>query len=386
MGKWDHRPNRNRKFFHQEKLPSPTPLPFHPQPPSLSEFRRDGIPQWEKEYCTLIGSIPWWKIVEAKNQMYSSSNVLNWDDSAGEEAFQNAKSCFWADINSLQCDISLPAPDIYIDEIDWNPVIDPDIMKEVDREYFCPDDEGNDELGQKKRKTEHSSMVPLDGKNCLPDTLTNPWECDNMQSCGNSQTQVQGWNQGNKHISLVNGDDNPWERGITQSNERRENPAWEDNRDNSWRSSQMGKSSLTKNWDDGGNPWARDSPSVTHAKDCNGWANPLNKSWGSNQLETKNSYNGKNPWVCDPSQSNEASMNDRGWRDGGGEERHWKRCQRNNLDCRIKSNGRGARNDGGQKRGHSHQYIAGYQNSRLEGGDCQTGGYWRRENNRKRFS
>ncbi|PRQ54962.1 hypothetical protein RchiOBHm_Chr1g0319371 [Rosa chinensis] len=386
MGKWGHRPNR--RFFRQEKLPSPFPLPFHPQPPPPSEFWRDGVPQWEKEYCTLIGSIPWWKVVDAKNYMYGSSNVLNWDDSAGEEAFQNAKKRFWADINGLHCDISLPDSDIYIDEIDWNPFIDPDIVKEVDREYFAPDDgdgEGNDKLGQKKRK-EHSAIIPLDGHNCLPDNPTNPWECDNMQSSGDLKNEAEGWNQGNNHTDLVSGEVNSWERLITQSNERMENTAWED-RDKSWRWNQMAKNSLSKNWDDGGNPWARDCQGFTHVKVNNRWGDPLNKSWGSNQPETKNLDHGENPWECGPSQYNEALTKDRGWKDCGG----WKQCdsrinQRNNLDFRIKGGRWGTTNHSGQKRERSHQYIAGSQSSRFQGSDCQTGGYWRRANNRKRLS
>lgn len=47
-------------------------------------------------------------------------NVVKWNDSASEEAFNNAKHRFWANINGLPCEISLPDPDIYIDNIDWN--------------------------------------------------------------------------------------------------------------------------------------------------------------------------------------------------------------------------------------------------------------------------
>lgn len=331
----------------------------------------------------MIGSIPWWKVVDSKKYMYGNNNVLNWDDSAGEEAFQKAKKRFWADINGLHCDISLPASDIYIDEIDWNPFIDPDIVKEVDCEYFAPDDgEGNDKLGQKKRKTEHSAIILSDGHNWLPDTSTNPWECDNLKN------ETQGWNQGNNSTSLVNGDDNPWERGMTQSNERMENTAWEDSRDKSWRWSQMGKDSLSKDWDDGGNAWERDCQGVTHVKGKNRWDDPLYKSWGSNQPETKKMNCGENPWECGSSQNKKALMTDKGWKDCRGDDRHWKKCdshnnQRNNLDFRIVSSGWGARNDGGQKREHSHQYISGHQSSRFQGSDCQTGRYWRRENNKR---
>lgn len=66
--------------------------------------------------------------------MYLYENIVQWNDSAGEEAFQNAKNRFWAKINDRPCDISLPDPDIYIDEIDWNSSIDPELILDLERE------------------------------------------------------------------------------------------------------------------------------------------------------------------------------------------------------------------------------------------------------------
>ncbi|XP_022153948.1 uncharacterized protein LOC111021336 isoform X2 [Momordica charantia] len=70
--------------------------------------------------------------------MYLYDSVVKWNDSAGEEAFHNAKSRFWAKINGLPCDISMPDPNIYIDEIDWNCSVDPDLLLDLEREPNPP--------------------------------------------------------------------------------------------------------------------------------------------------------------------------------------------------------------------------------------------------------
>lgn len=57
--------------------------------------------------------------------------VQEWDDSGGLEAFQNAKFRYWAKINNRQCDIPLPDPDLYIDEVDYNAVIDPEVVVDL---------------------------------------------------------------------------------------------------------------------------------------------------------------------------------------------------------------------------------------------------------------
>ena len=90
---------------------------------------KDGVPLWEKKFCSLVGTIPWGKIVDTKNIMFCHKNILSWDDSAGEEALQNAKKRFWAKMNNLPCEISLPDPDIYIDEIDWSTKIDHELIR-----------------------------------------------------------------------------------------------------------------------------------------------------------------------------------------------------------------------------------------------------------------
>lgn len=64
--------------------------------------------------------------------MHLHNNVVQWNDSAGEEAFSNAKKRFYAEINGLPCDISLPDPNKYIDQVDWNSVIDPKLLSDLE--------------------------------------------------------------------------------------------------------------------------------------------------------------------------------------------------------------------------------------------------------------
>ncbi|KAE8702621.1 U4/U6 small nuclear ribonucleoprotein PRP4-like protein-like [Hibiscus syriacus] len=103
------------------------------------------VPTWEKKFCTLVGSVPWWKLLETKRFMYLYDNVVQWNDSAGEEAFHNAKNRFWAEINGLPCDIRLPDPDSYIDKIDWDSEIDPELLLDLEREPKVPDEKDKSE-------------------------------------------------------------------------------------------------------------------------------------------------------------------------------------------------------------------------------------------------
>ncbi|PQQ02801.1 bifunctional endo-1 4-beta-xylanase XylA-like [Prunus yedoensis var. nudiflora] len=283
------------------------------------------------------------------------------NDSAGEEAFQNAKQHFLADINGLSCDISLPDPSIYIDEIDWYPIIDPELIKEVDHEYFAPDEEeGKGKFGRRNKNAKYSAFVPPDGHNRVPNNGRNPWECDNIKGSGDLKNTVQGRNQWN-----TNGD-NPWESGITQGNGSMDKNAWENSRDKSWGWNQMGDNiTLSKGWDNDVNPWEGG---------CQGVASVEVRIVGRAVLVKNNK-----------------SLKDRGWRDRGGDEWGWKQWgsqnnQKNNLDFRIVNSGLGARNEGGHKRERPHEYISGYESSRFQGSDYQTGNCWSRGNNRKRVS
>ncbi|KAF8403727.1 hypothetical protein HHK36_011831 [Tetracentron sinense] len=111
---------------------------------TIPGFWQPTVPAWEKKFCFLVGSIPWGKLLETKKVMSYHENVVQWNDSAGEEAFNNAKKRFWAEINGLPCNISLPDPDIYIDEVDWNSEIDPELLLDLDKKPVVSDEEEKD--------------------------------------------------------------------------------------------------------------------------------------------------------------------------------------------------------------------------------------------------
>lgn len=46
--------------------------------------------------------------------------IMEWNDSAGKEAFINAKRRYWAKKNGMSCDSSPPDPNLYIDQVNWD--------------------------------------------------------------------------------------------------------------------------------------------------------------------------------------------------------------------------------------------------------------------------
>ncbi|CAA0812787.1 Unknown protein [Striga hermonthica] len=103
--RWD-----NTKRSHKNKPPRGTWQPT--------------VPKWEKDFCKVVGSLDWDTLLHMKKFMHLYENVLNWDDSAGEEALSNAKKRYWAWINGLPCNLLPPDPDLYIDKIDWDSEVD----------------------------------------------------------------------------------------------------------------------------------------------------------------------------------------------------------------------------------------------------------------------
>lgn len=109
-------------------------------------------------------------------------DVLNWNDLAGEEAFHNAKRRFWAKIHCITCNISPPDPDMYIDDIDWNPYIDPELVQNLDKEFFAHDElKEYCKLEDSNQKTNGPlSTCTAEGYDRNTATGQNPWEL-NMQ-------------------------------------------------------------------------------------------------------------------------------------------------------------------------------------------------------------
>ncbi|KAK2440201.1 hypothetical protein QL285_011639 [Trifolium repens] len=362
MGKWNYRPSR--RFFSRRRSPNP-PSIFYDIKAPLPEFRHDGIPLWEKKYCTLIGCVAWQKIVDSKKLIYCHHNVLDWKDSGAEEAFQNAKKRYWAEINSLPCDISLPDPDAYIEQIDWNPCIDPELIKELDKAFFTiPDEEERENVIKNKR-----TKISVDGEN--------PWESAALSLGRASQNKVQGQNQGDYHNNSENADttDNPWESNVFRGSRGLTDNAWESVHDKS------------RGWNEGSghNNQCRDWNSGCLETD-KGWGKIRDNSWG--QKQSNNLSNIGKSWEYKSSPQNAIPMNT-GWRNDGTNVSRWKQQEKAYVssDPQFRRNNRGGWSGGNQSyqmREGSNRHNFGYNGSQLQRDDSQTGHYWRKEQSRKR--
>ncbi|KAF4373647.1 hypothetical protein F8388_025341 [Cannabis sativa] len=108
------------------------------------EIWQPTVPKWEKDFCAKVGLVSWKKILETKKYIHLYDKVMEWNDSACEEAFKQAKKKFWAKINGFESEIVLPGPDIYIDEVDWDAEIDPGLYLDLERQPEQSDDEERD--------------------------------------------------------------------------------------------------------------------------------------------------------------------------------------------------------------------------------------------------
>ncbi|XP_060168929.1 uncharacterized protein LOC132599644 [Lycium barbarum] len=91
------------------------------------------IPAWEKEFCLKIGSFTWDNFLNCKNYTYHFENILNWNDLAAEEAFQHPKNRFYVEFHNFPFVETFKLdPNLYIEEIDWNSEIDPELLEELE--------------------------------------------------------------------------------------------------------------------------------------------------------------------------------------------------------------------------------------------------------------
>lgn len=357
-------------------------------------FEQDGIPMWEKRFCSLIGSVPWRKIVDAKKFMYCHSNILNWDDTAGEEAFHNAKKQFWAEMNGLYCDIRPPDPDIYIDEIDWNPVVDPELIKELDLAYIAPAEEENCKAGRKNKKTRNSASVPSSNVN----DGVNPWECIIVSGTGTWESNPTGSSQWNNQINgpkNLENKDNPWEYHVAQGNGNKEVNAWGDCNKKSWGMEgnwTQNQVSQPRDWANVHNRWSSGYEASVSVKN-NGWSDKTwDKSCGVDQQGSKNKERVDNTWKQGVSHqdSRASASRDGGWKNYDGVASCRKQLDnysyhKRTFEFRRDRSGWGDWNEDSQKREDSHHNInGGYRNSWFQGDVNQTGGNHWRGNNKKR--
>jgi len=174
------------------------------------------VPSWEKKFCNSVGSVPWRKVIEGNKYMCLHPKVVNWNDSAVKEAFDNAKNRFWAEINGLPCDIPVPDPDIYIDDVDWNASIDPELYLDVEREA-----EARRNMEQKPE-----AVVILGSSLLLNQSLSGPgWgdEEENVTKPSEPNYAAQGWQT------------NSWEQYHAPVDEHAKEYGWKNSQNDSQR-------------------------------------------------------------------------------------------------------------------------------------------------------
>ena len=178
------------------------------------------MPLWEKKFCASIGAVPWRKLIEVKRYMSLHPNVVNWNDSAVKEAFDNAKSRFWAEINGIPCDIPLPDPNIYIDDVDWNATIDPELYLDVEREAVAH--RNIEEKGQE--------AVILSSSFLLSHSFSGPgWGDEEVIKPSEPNYAAQGW-ESNQH---ENNETNSWEQFLAPIDEHPKEYGWQNSRNDS---------------------------------------------------------------------------------------------------------------------------------------------------------
>ncbi|CAO2182612.1 unnamed protein product [Urochloa humidicola] len=103
------------------------------RPPRSQGGGNFSVPLWEKKFCTDACAIPWGKLCETKRLMSLYKNVVDWEDSAALEAFNDAKARFCAVYHGQHCDIPLPDPDMFIDIVNPDEHIDPELVADLEK-------------------------------------------------------------------------------------------------------------------------------------------------------------------------------------------------------------------------------------------------------------
>ncbi|XP_021774386.1 uncharacterized protein LOC110738333 isoform X1 [Chenopodium quinoa] len=406
MGKWDRRYYaRPRRRYYQDYQWSPPR--DEPCPDPETEVWQDNVPMWEKKFCYMVGRMPWKKVLSTKNFMnlLGNSNVLSWDDSAGEEAFNTAKRCFWEDMNGLSCENELPNPDMYIDEIDWNPYIDPALIREADKAYFNPDDKYY--LPSSTRSQEHSGWpVDVDDRcehayvqSCTEknkgsgwgqwDNSGNgastsnkdddPWVSRDIHDNGAVKDKATGWNQWDNsvsHTSKLNTDNDPWENHCSRGNEVVTNTTWGGEWNKPPGLQPNTHPDMSNNWGANGNSWRKES---------SGWQDRAASSWSRNQETGKVTYSSY--WSDRNRERPQEYSSYRGNRMQNGRSNQWGQKPRDKYNWGPKDSinihrGQGQLNAGCRKREGPDYYVANNKGPKLQG-DGQPSYHWNGSNNKR---
>lgn len=422
MGKWDrrYRPRPRHRNYQDYQWSPPRDEPC---PDPETEDWQDNIPMWEKKFCYLVGRMPWRKVLSTKNFMHCHSSILGWDDSAGKEAFDNAKRRFWEGINSLPLSSELPNPNMYIDEIDWNTYIDPELVRDSDRAYFNPND-------KYYLPYDHS----LRGDNGCPDDNINPWERAQVQTTA-VKDKATGWNQWDNWPGGGESRQEHAQSG-TAKNKATGWLQWDNQMDDGENQWGCGKATVLKQWDSvvnaTGNSAGDGSPWGCHTKDSgvardSSWGGGGYKSWGVNPHNSsgmsKNwNAGGPNSWRNEGNRWQDCGPSSRNWnqktseihrpnnsnnnhrpqdysshhrnRGPNGRGSSWDQKRRdnsnnnnnNNWDARESGNiprGRGQFSAGGRKREGSDHYALSHKGPRLQGSDSHSSRYWNGGNTKR---
>ncbi|AES81306.1 uncharacterized protein [Medicago truncatula] len=199
------------------------------KPPLAKRFA--SVPWWEKKFCATVGSVSWKKVIEGKRFMFLHPTVINWDDSAVKEAFDNAKNRFWADINGFPCDIPLPDPNIHIDDVDSTASVDPQLYLDVESEA-----EASDNMEEKRDVTliiDNSLLVKKSFADLgiVPTGWGDEEEKDEVRKPSEPNYASQGWEL-NQH---ENDETNSWERYWASVDKRAKEYGWKNGQNNSQR-------------------------------------------------------------------------------------------------------------------------------------------------------
>ncbi|KAL9251857.1 hypothetical protein AKJ16_DCAP20171 [Drosera capensis] len=339
MGKWNRRFTRS-KFYRDYHWSPPREICRDPE----TVVWQDNVPMWEKKFCYLSG-IAWEKVLGAKKFGHSNSPVLEWDDSAGEEAFCNSKERFWAKINGLPSQTQLPDPDMFIENVDWDPDIDHELVRDLERAYFNPDEAALTTISNSTKENSMSAPKLASEEQEKQDDGDNPWEQCLYLAC--QEHEATSWNQWD---SCVNGMSeltnvhNPWEC----HDNKHDGDTW--GKSSSWKNQVDSNPSTISNC--GGGPWRHGRPEVYNNK-------PVNQNYSNGSSWKHDATNERNgPWG----------------------QRQW-------GERTVDRFSHGVMQGSCRKREGSEQYGPGYRGQRFNGGyDHQAGQHWRNVDNYKRVN
>ncbi|OAY63151.1 hypothetical protein ACMD2_13334 [Ananas comosus] len=235
-GSWD---GEKRNHYNYKERNSGASNSWRPPNPTGPEYF--SVPLWEKKFCTYVCDIPWKRLCETKRFMSMYKNIVQWDDSAALEAFQNAKARFHAEYHGLHCDIPLPNPDMYIDEVDPNAIIDPDLIADLESQPPAPADRDNSAPNGWDSFTYTDKPIPATGwDDAEPNAVSDQNQSVNWDIYVEKPSQAtfsSSWDVKDESLNAWNCSSRGWGEGNEQHNSwasNKRNDNWGNVRSGSW--------------------------------------------------------------------------------------------------------------------------------------------------------